>query len=113
MAALTSSTTKREVGALVDALLAPFAHSVFARKRLVGLLIVAAIATDSRPLALGLAALLGARVSMYLLGVAATGTGADQYAYNALLVGLMLAEDYTLSPRALRWLHCSLPAACS
>lgn len=83
-----------------DALVAPFAHALFARKRVVALLIIGAVATEPRALVLGLASLLAALATMRLVGVKANAMSSSHYAYNALLVGLALSQDVGLGLRA-------------
>jgi urea transporter len=94
------ATLKRQrlpgrVRAAVDQLIEGHAHVVFSQRRAVGLLIIAALATQPRCLLLGLCALIAAELAGRALGLS---NGHAPYGYNALLCGIAIASDYVASP---------------
>ncbi len=78
----------------VDAVLAAHAQVLFARSRVTGALLLAAIALEPRALVMGLLALAVAGAAASLLGVAEGAIESGPYGYNALLVGLAVAHRF-------------------
>jgi urea transporter len=97
MAALNLRGSVARFRGALDSLTASFAHIVFSRRRAVGLLILAAAATEPRCLGLGLCALLAAKATVR--GLRLTNLYAP-YDYNAVLCGIAVAHEYSATPMA-------------
>jgi urea transporter len=91
----------RAVRGAADALLATYAQLLFSRSRVVGAAMLAATATEPRALLFGLVAVASAVLATRLLGFGPGVAAHGPYGYNALLVGLGLAQPYATSGTAL------------
>ena len=80
-----------------EQLTASFANIVFSRRRAVGLLILAAAATEPRCLGFALCALLAAKATVR--GLRLTNLYAP-YDYNAVLCGIAIAREFSATPSA-------------
>ncbi|HEY2735909.1 MAG TPA: urea transporter, partial [Polyangiales bacterium] len=98
MVALSARQLRARSRGAFDQLIAGFAHLVFSRRRAVGLLVLAAVATEPRCLLLGLCALLAAEVAIRCLRLT---NAYSPYGYNALLCGIAIAREYSATPAAL------------
>lgn len=96
MAAL--SAVDRRVSALADVFVANCAHLVYSRRRITGVLIIAALANQPRCLALGIVSLIAGEITARRFGLRDPN---GPWAMNALLCGVALGSAYPLGPAAL------------
>jgi urea transporter len=86
----------RAVGlAALDVVTVDHAHAIFSQRRWVGILILAALATSPRCLALSLCALLGCELLVRALRLSNPYV---PYGYNAILCGVAVGREFVLSP---------------